>query len=182
VFAGLGIGYMVAELSLIQRFVPLLGNTVTSAGIVIGSLLVSSGAGSLASARVNARPRTLAVCTAAVVSLLALLFLALPLMMPLLLPLPGGGRALAAILLAALPGFAMGFPFPLGLRLLASGEAENIPWVWAINGACSVVGAAIAPIIAVECGLSAVLVVAAGAYAVVALAGTVRARGARARV
>jgi hypothetical protein len=112
--------------------------------------------------------------TAVVAALLTLLFLALPLLVPLLLPLPGGARTLASVLLIAIPGFAMGVPFPLGLRLLASGESANVPWVWGINGATSVVGASIAPIIAVECGLSAVLVVAAGAYAAVALAGGMR--------
>ena len=173
VFAGLGVGYMAAEIALIQRFVPLLGTTVSSAGIVIGSLLVSSGAGSLFSGRLTPGARTLFTRAGAVGVSLVILFLVLPWVLPLLLPLPAALRVVASVLVAAVPGFLMGMPFPLGLRLLAQHQPANIPWVWGINGACSVAGASIAPILAVELGMSAVLAAGAGAYAFVAIvAGT----------
>ena len=178
VFAGLGAGYMAAEIALIQRFVQLLGTTVSSAGIVIGSLLVSSGAGSLFSGRLTSGGRSLFTLAGAVAVSLLILFLVLPRVLPLLLPLPAALRVVASVLLAALPGFLMGMPFPLGLRLLAHHQPANIPWVWGINGACSVAGASIAPILAVELGMSAVLAAGAGAYAFVAIvAGTHALRG-----
>jgi hypothetical protein len=168
VFAGLGVGYMAAEMALIQRFVPLLGTTVSAAGIVIGSLLISSGAGSLVSGRVMPRAASLVARTAAAGVSLALLFFVLPGVFPVLLPLPGVARVVASICLVAVPGFLMGMPFPLGLRMIACEQPANIPWVWGINGACSVGGACLAPILALEFGISAVLAAAAGAYLLVA--------------
>ena len=169
VFAALGIGYMMAEIALIQRFVPLLGSTVTSAGIVIGALLVSSGAGSLISGRLEPETRVISFRAGSVALSLAGLLFVLPWMLPLLLPLPAALRIVAAISLVVLPGYLMGMPFPLGIRMIAGRQPANIPWVWGINGGCSVGGACLAPIIAVELGMSAVLAVAAVAYLLVGL-------------
>ena len=56
--------------------------------------------------------------------------------------------------------------FPLGLRLLNRAHSAEVPWAWGINGCFSVVGAAMATLIAVEVGYSLLLVLAAGAYLV----------------
>ncbi len=76
--------------------------------------------------------------------------------------------------------WAMGRPFPWALRQLA-GEDRWIPWAWGINGFASVLGASLAPLLAVHLGQSATL--AAGAlcyvvaFAIAAHWGTRRWRG-----
>lgn len=41
-------------------------------------------------------------------------------------------------------GFLMGFCFPVGLRwLTALKQEDNLPWMWALNGAAATLGMAI---------------------------------------
>ena len=59
----------------------------------------------------------------------------------------------------------MGFPFPLGLRLLKEMSREDyIPWMWGINGISSVLGSAMAIVIAISFGFREALLVAAACY------------------
>jgi hypothetical protein len=87
----------------------------------------------------------------------------------------------SAILLAPL-GFAMGMPFPTGLKALASFPAPEFPpaennqpadnaveWAWAMNAASSVLGSVLAMVIAIQYGLSVTLACGAAAYFVALL-------------
>jgi hypothetical protein len=76
------------------------------------------------------------------------------------------GRTILAVLVLIPPAVVMGMPFPLGLRLLNRVHSAEVPWAWGINGCLSVVGAAMATLIAVEVGYSLLLILAAGAYLV----------------
>ena len=58
----------------------------------------------------------------------------------------------------------MGFPFPLGLKLVYRTNENLVPWAWGINGAMSVVSAGLALIIAVEMGFRMVFLISAMAY------------------
>jgi len=169
-FGGLGCGYMLVEMVLIHRFTLYLGHPVYAAATVIGAILVFSGCGSYASARTGDQP-TAPALAAAVVALAILLYLfLLPSLLSSSMALPLAGRFQLTLLLLAPPSFAMGFPFPLGLRALSSRREEDVPWAWGINGCLSVIATALATIIAVEAGFSAVLLLAAGAYATAAVA------------
>ena len=70
----------------------------------------------------------------------------------------------------ALPSLLMGIPFPLCLRLLSGIEEKNIPWAWGINSCMSVISAALATLLAVEVGFTAVMLLAALAYTICLLA------------
>jgi hypothetical protein len=68
--------------------------------------------------------------------------------------LPTGGRvALAAALLLPL-GFAMGRPFPAGLRAASEAGAPTA-WLWGLNGAASVCASVLAVAIAITQGIQA---------------------------
>ena len=73
-------------------------------------------------------------------------------------------RMIAAILLLAPLAFAMGHPFPLGLQHVADHAPRWIPWCWGVNGFLSVIGAAAAPLIALDLGLDGILFLAVGLY------------------
>lgn len=169
-FGGLAVGYMLVEIVLIHRFVLYLGHPVYAAAAAICTLLIFSGAGSFFSSRLRlttATPRR----AAALVALLLLLYaLLLPPLLHHTIALPLGWKLLLTLLALAPPAFAMGFPFPLGLRLLGRSREADVPWAWGINGCLSVLSTALATIIAVEAGFLAVQITAAAAYAVAALA------------
>jgi hypothetical protein len=63
-------------------------------------------------------------------------------------------------------GFFMGIPFPAGLSKAKEARGEIIPWLWAVNGCCSVVGSIVAVIIAIHFGFSIVIGIAALIYIV----------------
>jgi hypothetical protein len=75
--------------------------------------------------------------------------------------------AMSCLLLAPL-GFAMGMPFPSGLRALSSGASEAkhgaVEWAWAMNAASSVLGSVLAIVIAIQFGLTITLACGAAAY------------------
>ena len=79
-----------------------------------------------------------------------------------------GPEAAMALLIPL--GFAMGMPFPTGLRALASLPVPEIPasqknpaaenaveWAWAMNAASSVMGSVLAMVIAIQYGLNVTL-------------------------
>jgi hypothetical protein len=49
-------------------------------------------------------------------------------------------------------GFLLGQPFPLGIKRVRIRAAGTITWLWAVNGAASIVGSALATIIALRMG------------------------------
>ncbi len=67
---------------------------------------------------------------------------------------------MSALLLVPL-GFAMGMPFPSGLRALSSGDLDAkhgaVEWAWAMNAASSVLGSVLAIVIAIQFGLTVTL-------------------------
>ena len=67
----------------------------------------------------------------------------------------------------------MGLPFPLGLERVAAEAPDLVPWAWGINGRASVVGAVLASILEMHIGLTLVVCLALGLYAVAALALTI---------
>lgn len=169
-FGGLGLGYMLVEISLIHRFVLFLGHPVHAAATVICTLLVFSGLGSFFSGRMRLQHSAPSRAAATVAALLVLYNLWLPELLHLGIALALPAKLLLTLLLLAPVAFAMGLPFPLGLKLLGRLSEPAVPWAWGINGCLSVTGAALASILSVELGFTAVLWVAAAAYACAATA------------
>ncbi|MBZ5510551.1 MAG: hypothetical protein LAN70_05200 [Acidobacteriia bacterium] len=181
-FIAIGLGYILAEIAFIQRFVLFLGHPTYALTVVIFLMLLASGAGSMLSRRWLFDPlqvRTPLVLV--VVILLAYVWVLPPLLramvgLPFLLKLMISAAALVPL------GLAMGMPFPSGLRALAasslaasslaagSAQQDNaIEWAWALNAASSVLGSVLAMVIAIQFGLSWTLASGALAY-VLALA------------
>jgi hypothetical protein len=62
-------------------------------------------------------------------------------------------------------GFVMGFPFPLGIRLLKEiKRARHIPWAWGVNGVSSVLGSAFTVTTAIHFGFTEALLFGALSY------------------
>lgn len=171
-FAGTGTGFMLFEIVLIQKLVLHLGQPVYATAAVLTTLLVCSGAGSLASARLAATARTLARTGAATVVVIVLYTWGLMPVLELSMGWPLMAQGGAVFVLLAPPAFLMGMMFPLGLRRLAAGDQTHIPWACGIDSSLSVAATALATLLALEVGFGAVMLTAAAAYTLVAVAGT----------
>jgi spermidine synthase len=166
-FSGLGIGYMLIEIILIQRFTLYFGNVIYAAALVVCLMLVSSGFGSLVSQKITPKPYRIFL----IVSFIIISFIIYALFLSGWLRTTIGFSLTAKIILSfiwiAPPAFFMGMPFPLGLKMLSFSNESQIPWAWGINGVFSVVSAVLATIIAVELGFVWVMVFAIGGYLLV---------------
>jgi spermidine synthase len=167
-FGALGLGYLAAELAVIQTLGLLLGHPVYAVAATLVAFLVCSGAGSTWSDRVPSASGRIALALAA--GVLVLLAVGLVTLVHLAQPAPWAVRLGLALVACLLPATLMGMAFPLGLRLLVAGERSRLAWAWAANGFASVVAAPLAALVALELGSRAVLVLAAGAYGVAWLA------------
>ena len=168
-FACLGIGYMLVEIYLIQRLTYFLVDPIFSNSVVIASMLVLSGIGSLASGS-SRRPgpegrrawvlvAVLGICA----SCLFYIFGLAPIVNALIgLPLPA--KIAIAVLIVAPAAFCLGIPFPTGLDALSSSRLGLVPWAWGVNGALSVTGTVAARLVSVSQGYAFVLACAMALY------------------
>ena len=171
-FIAVGLGYILVEIAFIQRFVLFLGHPTYALTVVVFLLLLSSGAGSLVSRRwlVETRPVWLPIVL--IVSALLLYVFVLPALLNALVGLPFAAKLIVSGVLLVPLGFAMGMPFPTGLRAFSSnpsvpGQTANenaVEWAWAMNAASSVLGSVLAMVIAIQFGLNATLACGAAAY------------------
>jgi spermidine synthase len=176
-FVAVGLGYILVEIAFIQRFVLFLGHPTYALTVVVFLLLLSSGAGSLASRKWFVRTGRAWLPLAFITSVLLLYVFILPRLLNALVGLPFAAKLLSSAVLLVPLGFAMGMPFPTGLRALASIPVPEFPraeksecqensveWAWAMNAGSSVLGSVLAMVIAIQFGLNATLACGAGAY------------------
>lgn len=166
-FLAIGVGYILIEVALIQKFVLFLGHPTYALTVVIFSMLVSSGFGSFVSRRIvadkNSRLILVLAGVAATVAVLAML------VTPLLtggVGLPLAVKILLTVAMLAPAGFVMGIPFPTGLRLLEARHEPSVRWAWSINAAASVLGSVGALVLALYLGLVQTLLAGGGLYLV----------------
>ena len=178
-FLGIGIGYILIQVALIQKFVLFLGHPTYALTVIIFSMLIASGIGSYLSRKLIAgsdtRLRLVLMGIAALVVVLA--FVAGPVTSGLVtLPLPV--KALITMALIAPAGFLMGMPFPTGLAKLEEWHHQSVRWAWSLNAASSVLGSAGAIFLAIYIGLRLTVVVGGlcylGALVIVMLTSTHR--------
>ena len=63
-------------------------------------------------------------------------------------------------------GFLMGMPLPTAMRLIKSYSPRHVPWMWAINGAFSVLGAVLSVVIGILYGASYAMILGALIYVI----------------
>jgi hypothetical protein len=175
-FVAVGLGYIMVEIAFIQRFVLFLGHPTYALTVVVFLLLLSSGAGSLASRRWLGQASSAWLPLTIIVAALLLYVFILTGLLNALVGLAFIAKLLVSAALLVPLGFAMGMPFPTGLRALSlvsvdipesrsnhAGE-NTVEWAWAMNAASSVLGSVLAMVIAIQFGLNITLACGAGAY------------------
>jgi spermidine synthase len=167
-FGSLGLGFMAFELPTIQVMTLFLGHPTYALSVVLLGLLAWAGAGSALIGRLPAPAGGAAL--AAVVLLAVASAIGLLPAVHALIHLPDWGRFLTAFSYLMVVGIPLGMPFVAGVRLLDPARPHLVAWAWAVNGATAVVGSCLLMFLMVYRGSDAAFLVAAGCYAVAALA------------
>jgi len=167
-FASIGLGFMLVEVSQLQRLMIFLGHPTYSLSTVLFTLLLSSGLGSLSTGS-SQQPNTEFRAAARLLGLLVALVL-----FGLLTP-----HAVAAFASASTParvgvaagiifplGFFMGMAFPLGMKAASAHSEALTPWLWGLNGATSVLASVIAFLVVLGLGVSAAFWAGSACYVV----------------
>ncbi len=174
-FAFLGLGFILIEVALMQKFILFLGHPIYSFSVVLFSILIFGGLGSRFTARwkeEEAPSRILKVIPLLIALSVVYLFALSPLFYS-LIKVPAFGRVIISVVLLAPFAFMMGMPMPLGLKELNRKFHGLVPWAWAINGSFSVLGSALSVYYAIRFGFATAQIIGIGFYAVAMLsAGT----------
>jgi uncharacterized membrane protein YhaH (DUF805 family) len=176
-FIAIGLGYIMVEIAFIQRFVLFLGYPTYALTVVVFLMLLSSGVGSVTSRRWFDEPTRVGLALVFVIAALLIYVFALPHLLESLIGISFPAKLLISALVLVPLGFAMGMPFPSGLRALSTSDGGGeerpkhgaIEWAWAMNAASSVLGSVLAIVIAIQFGLTATLACGAAAYVIALL-------------
>jgi hypothetical protein len=179
-FSLIGLGFMLIEISLMQKFSILLGHPIHSLAITLMSIILASGLGSLASERVRSTSRWSAyVLPAGAALLVAFGALGVQGAVDLSIRAPLVARALTVVVFTFPIAFLLGFFFPLGMRALHGKSAAARSWMWGLNGALGVLGSLGAIVLSMSFGIRACLFVGAACYLALLLPAGILAIGRR---
>jgi hypothetical protein len=165
-FAGIGLGFMLIEISQMQRLMIFLGHPVYSLAVVLFTLLLASGVGSYMQRNVRAADAGVWLKPALLCMALVAVGLLTPLIAEQLKYYDTGVRIVASGLIIAGMGVFMGMMFPLGVALAAVRHEHLLPWYWGINGVASVFASVLAVVLSLEYGISFTFWVGVACYAV----------------
>jgi hypothetical protein len=170
-FLGIGLGFMLIEISFVQRFSVLLGHPSYALALVIASMVLASGVGSYLADRIPQRwTLALRVFPVLIIAILLVAWLLLPGVFAAAVSASFAVRVAATLSFTVPSGLAMGLCFSLGMRLVERFGPSATPWMWGVNGAASVAGTILAVLISMSFGISCTLLVGIACYVVVLLA------------
>ena len=164
-FAGLGLGFILVEMVLLQRFTLFLGQPIYTLAVVLAGLLVSTGAGSYTTNRFQPLSKwSLAPIIIVILGAIGVTALVAPYVFSAALGLALPWRILVSLSLVSPLGFVLGMPFPRGLRIVGEKAPRLVPWAWGVNGFFTVIGSVAGVIIGMAFGFKAALGIAAACY------------------
>jgi SAM-dependent methyltransferase len=167
-FSAIGMGFMLIEISQMQRLMVFLGHPVYGLSVVLFTILLFSGIGS---ATVGAdTPRLRAIVWRVTVLLITILAAGLltPLVTTWTRSQPTDMRILVSVLLLAPPAFCMGMMFPLGLNIWRRHEGL-LPFFWSTNGITSMLASVLGMALSIQFGIAKTYALGVCFYAVCAI-------------
>jgi len=168
-FPCLGLGFLFIEICMIEKASLWLNDRTTGFAIVLTTMLLFSGLGSMLADRFRTRQhRAMTVAGAFVVIWVLAAILWLDTLIMYCLSDPPLRKVAILVAILAPVSIALGMPFPLGLG--RTGDTGYLPWAWGLNGAFSVVATPLANLLAREYGYSRVLLIGAFLYALAIIA------------
>jgi hypothetical protein len=157
IFICIGIGFMILEISLFQKFILYLGPPTIALSILLGALLVGMGVGSFFGGKIYSQDviKRLKRISGLIVIAGTLLFVIHPLILNELMAYGLFIRAIVCFVLLSPFGFLLGIPFPTGIQLLKQSDlVKYIPWMYGVNGIMSVLGSVLAVVLSMIWGFT----------------------------
>lgn len=164
----LGWGFIAVEVNTIQRLTLYLGYPTYAFTAVLAGILLGAGLGSSWSGRAPTSTVLLVGTVTVIVTAVATGF-ALQGLVHATFGQPLPVRAIIAATWAAVQGFGLGVFFPTALKLLGGWGPRWVAWGWTVNGTASVLGSALAVLMAMLVGFRMGALLAAGSYIIAAL-------------
>lgn len=169
-FSLIGGGFMLTEIALIQRLSVFLSHPVYALVVLLFTMILSTGIGSLSSKKIISANRLLLVFYPVLAaSLILTLNVIVPRIITTMIVDSMIVKVVTSILIIFPLGFCLGWFFPLGMRLVSPGNSIKTSWYWALNGIFGVLCSAIAVFISIYAGTSVNFYLAAGFYGVLSL-------------
>ncbi len=174
-FSSLGLGFMLLEIVMMQKYTLLLGHPIFAFAVVLSSLLISSGSGSMFSHRFKNPYRAIFTGLTGIILATVFSYIFVLLLSQTMIGWALAVRMIIIIILIAMSGFFMGFMMPSGIRAIsANEEGSSIPWMWSINGVFSVLASFVAIYGSILFGYTLVFVLGLAVYTIGTLAFTVK--------
>lgn len=164
----IGLGFMILEITFIQKFLLLLGTPIMALTVILFSILLSSGIGAYVSGRLfKERPHRAVFVSVPILGGMILFYLfSLQGIINSSISMELPARAALTFALLSPAGLLMGFQFPTLIRMAASGNGrENkTTLLWGINVIASIVGTVLAALLAMIIGFNWNLIVGLAMY------------------
>jgi hypothetical protein len=164
-FCAIGVGFMLIEISQMQRLMVFLGHPVYGLSVVLFTILLFSGIGSTTVGAHSPRPGAVIARVVALLATLAVAGLMTPLVTTFARSEATEMRVLWSALLLAPPAFCMGMMFPLGLSIWRR-HAELLPFFWSANGITSMFASVLGMALSIAFGIANTYAIGVGFYVV----------------
>lgn len=163
-FASIGLGFILVELSFIQRYTLLLGQPLYAFACILGCILVCSGCGSFVTHRMRDERRAARIALSILIGGVTIHAFLIPWILALSMGFSLAARIGVTVATIAPLGFLMGMPLPLGMRLLKRESPQALAWAWGVNGSLSVFGTVLAMVISIFLGITTTILAGALGY------------------
>ncbi|MDX1383126.1 MAG: hypothetical protein R3190_05735 [Thermoanaerobaculia bacterium] len=166
-FAAIGAGYMLVQIPLMQRFNVYLGHPTYSVAVILFSMILATGAGSVLSDRlaVEESSRSALWVPVGIVATLAAGTASIQPVIESTIHLGLAARCAVTVAIVGAMTLPLGLCFPLGLRLVRRTTNQGTPWFWGVNGAAGVLASVAAVAISMWVGIGTSLLLATLLYA-----------------
>jgi hypothetical protein len=161
-------GFMLIEISQMQRLMVFLGHPVYGLAVVLFTILLFGGIGSTTVGAQTPRPGAVMARLVALLATLVVAGLLTPLLTTWARSEATDMRILLSVVLLAPPAFCMGMMFPLGLSIWRR-HAELLPFFWSANGITSMFASVLGMALSIEFGITRTYALGVGFYVVCAL-------------
>ncbi len=164
-FTLIGAGFMFVEIGLIQRLSVFLGHPVYALGVLLFTIILSAGVGSILSESVSLS-RTKLILALPMVAALTVLAAetGVSLLVSAFITAPMCTKITLSIVTVFPLGLLLGFFFPLGLRIAQAAHRAETPWFWSLNGIFGVLSSAVAVLVSIYLSIAMNFYIGAACY------------------
>lgn len=167
-FSFLGLGYIMIEICLIQKFNLFLGQPVYTLLTVISTLLIFSGIGSMVSDKIVKLFKNSIIPLFIIIAFLSILIgLLNPKIFIFFARTDELWRVIISVIIIAPLAFFMGIPFPYGFARIPAIKDDNrflTAYSWGVNGFFSVIGSVVVVMLSMTLGFRLVFIISAIIY------------------